>query len=163
MAVLRRDASDRRTNFDAEAIARLTERQQGVISREQLASAGVGNATIDRWLARARLHRVHPHVYALGHAALSLGGRLFAALLYAGDKAVFSHTTAAWIWSLVDVEPTRIHLTAPGRRGSRAVRLALHSHCLSSHGHRASSRSDSWSHASPRGYLFPRSTPESAG
>jgi very-short-patch-repair endonuclease len=54
----------------------------------------------------------------LGHGALSLDARLIAALLYSGDAAVFSHTTAAWIWSLIDAEPTRIHLTVPGRRRS---------------------------------------------
>jgi very-short-patch-repair endonuclease len=49
---------------------------------------------------------------------LSLDGRLIAALLYGGDEAVFSHTTAAWIWSLIDAEPRHIHLTVPGRRSS---------------------------------------------
>jgi very-short-patch-repair endonuclease len=49
---------------------------------------------------------------------VSLDARLIAALLYAGDQAVFSHTTAAWIWSLIVTEPTRIHLTVPGRRSS---------------------------------------------
>ncbi|HEY1237522.1 MAG TPA: DUF559 domain-containing protein [Solirubrobacterales bacterium] len=41
-----------------------------------------------------------------------------AALLYGGDQAVLSHTTAAWLWSLIDAEPKRIHLTIPGRRTS---------------------------------------------
>jgi Protein of unknown function (DUF559) len=31
---------------------------------------------------------------------------------------LFSHTTAAWLWRLVDAEPRRIHLTVPGRRSS---------------------------------------------
>jgi hypothetical protein len=73
---------------------------------------------IARWLGAARLHRVHPAVYAIGHTALSLDGRLFAALLYGGDRSVLSHTTAAWIWSLIDAAPTRIHMTVPGRRPS---------------------------------------------
>jgi very-short-patch-repair endonuclease len=59
---------------------------------------------------------MHPGVYALGHSALSLWGRLSAALLYGGDQAVLSHTTAAWLWSLIETEPRRIHLTVPGRR-----------------------------------------------
>lgn len=75
-------------------------------------------AAISRWLAAGRLHRVHPRVYALGHPALSLDGRLAAALLYGGDQAAFSHATAAWLWSLADVEPKRIHLVVPGRRRS---------------------------------------------
>jgi predicted transcriptional regulator of viral defense system len=116
--LLRRLLSDTRTHFDAEDIAALAERQHGVISRKQLAGAGVANATVARWLAAARLHRIHPGVYALGHQALSLDARLTAALLYGGDQAVFSHTTAAWLWSLIETEPKRIHLTVPGRRSS---------------------------------------------
>lgn len=37
---------------------------------------------------------------------------------YAGPRAVLSHTTAAWVWSLIETEPTRIHVTVPGRRRS---------------------------------------------
>jgi predicted transcriptional regulator of viral defense system len=103
---------------DTKGIAELATRQHGVISRKQLLGAGVVESTVDRWLAGRRLHRIHPGVYALGHSALSLDGRLFAALLYGGDQAVLSHTTAAWAWSLIDAEPMRIHLTVPGRRSS---------------------------------------------
>jgi very-short-patch-repair endonuclease len=89
-----------------------------MISRKQLLVAGVARSSISRWLLAARLHRVHPGVYALGHAALSLDGRLIAALLYGGHQAVLSHTTAAWVWGLIDAQPTRIHLTTSRRRSS---------------------------------------------
>ena len=97
---------------------RLAERQHGVVSTCQLQALGLTRAAATRWAQAGRLHRVHPHVYALGHTALSLDGRLIAALLYGGSEAVLSHTTAAWVWSLVDTEPRRIHLTVPGRRRS---------------------------------------------
>ena len=118
VAILRRIRSGGRTLWDAEAIADLARLQHGVVSRKQLLIAGLGRATIARWLDAARLHRIHPGVYAVGHAALSLDGRLFAALLYGGDHAVLSHTTAAWVWALIEAEPRRIHLTVPGRRSS---------------------------------------------
>ena len=60
---------------------------------------------IARWLRTRRLHRLHRQVFAIGHTALSIEARLWAALLYAGTGAVLSHTTAAWIWSLIDTEP----------------------------------------------------------
>ena len=60
----------------------------------------------------------------MGHPSLPLLGRLWAALLYAGPDAALSHTTAAWLWSLVDVEPKRIHATVLGRP------LSLPSVCL---------------------------------
>jgi Protein of unknown function (DUF559) len=60
----------------------------------------------------------------VGHSALFLDGRLNAALLYGGDRGVPSHTTAAWIWSLTEAQPSHIHLTVPGRRRSLpAVRI----------------------------------------
>ena len=102
----------------AEGLGRLAQRQHGVVSRAQLHSQGVAGSAITRWLMAGRLHRIHPHVYALGHRALSLEGQLWAALLYAGGGAVLSHTTAAWIWSLVDAEPRQIHLVARDRRRS---------------------------------------------
>jgi very-short-patch-repair endonuclease/predicted transcriptional regulator of viral defense system len=107
-----------RDTVDAEALVRLAERQHGVLSSTQLKVCGMSRAAISRWTGAGRLHRVHPRVYALGHGALSLWGRLWAALLYAGPGAAFSHTTAAWVWSLIDAEPKRIHLTVPGRRRS---------------------------------------------
>jgi predicted transcriptional regulator of viral defense system len=118
MAGLCPDAPAGRDQLDAEGIAELATSQRGVISRKQLLIAGVSKSSIARWLATSRIHRIHPGVYALGHASLSLHGRLIAALLYGGDQAVLSHTTAGWAWKLIDVEPTRIHLTVPGRRSS---------------------------------------------
>ena len=71
---------------------------------------------------------------------MSLGvlGRVHAALLYGGAEAALSHTTAAWWWRLIDVEPRTVHLTVPGRRRSAAVRVhharrarvAVHNHLL---------------------------------
>ena len=94
-----------------------------MLSRQQLEHYGVYGSAITRWLRDGRLHRIHPHVYAVGHTAISLDGRLIAALRYGGDEAVLSHTTAAWVWSLIEAEPTRIHLTVPcGRRSLPGVR-----------------------------------------
>jgi hypothetical protein len=110
--------SDSRTQIDAEALDVLVVRQSGVVSRQQLRDLGFSDTMIARWLESGRLHRLHRQVFAVGHTAISIEGRLWAALLYAGRDAVFSHTTAAWLWRLIDAEPTRIHLIGPGRRSS---------------------------------------------
>jgi Protein of unknown function (DUF559)/Transcriptional regulator, AbiEi antitoxin len=110
--------SDSRTHTDAEAIEAMVVRQRGVLSRQQLRDLGLSDTMIARWLRTGRLHRLHRQVFAIGHTALSIEARLWAASLYAGTGAVLSHTTAAWIWSLIDIEPTRIHLTVCGRRSS---------------------------------------------
>jgi predicted transcriptional regulator of viral defense system len=125
MADVRKERPAERAKFDARGLAELAAQQHGVISRRQLARCGLSGSSVSRWVASGRLHPVYPHVYALGHAALSLEGRLIAALLYAGPGAALSHTTAAWRWSLIEAEPRLIHLTVPGRRRSR-TKIRIH-------------------------------------
>ena len=49
---------------------------------------------------------------------------LAAALLWAGPGALLSHTTAAYLWRLVDAEPKVIHISSPRRLGrTRGVRV----------------------------------------
>jgi hypothetical protein len=116
MVDVRQSTPAQRAKVDASGVARLAKRQGGVLSRGQLEAAGVSSSAVSRWVDLGRLHRIHCRVYALGHTALPVEGRLHAALLYAGHGAAFSHTTAGWLWQIIDTEPTRIHLTVPGRR-----------------------------------------------
>jgi hypothetical protein len=118
MPYLRQVRFAQRNKGDANGLARLAMRQHGVVTAAQLQGAGLSRPAISRWTASGHLHRVHPRVYAVGHSALSLDGRLAAALLYAGSSAAFSHTTAAWLWRFIEAEPQTIHLTVPGRRHS---------------------------------------------
>jgi len=118
MAKPRSIASVHRTRRDAIGVARLAARQRGLVSRAQLRGCGLANATVARWIAAGRLHRIHPGVYAVGHAALNSEGRLIAALLYGGPCSALSHATAAWWWQLLDVEPLVIRVRATGRRQS---------------------------------------------
>lgn len=130
------DGSAQRNPRDIVRLAAVAGRQHGAVSVAQLYASGVTKFAIARWVAAGRLHRVHPGVYALGHSSLPLFGRLWAALLYAGPDAAFSHTTAAWLWSLIDTEPQRIHLTVPGRPTSLLAVCLHHSGRLESTRHR---------------------------
>lgn len=96
-------------------LARLAQRQHGVVSWGQLRALGFGRNAISNAVKAARLVRVHPRVYAVGHGRIDLRGRLIAALLYAGAGAALSHTTAAWHWKLLGARPSVIHVSAPGR------------------------------------------------
>jgi hypothetical protein len=62
-----------------------------------------------------RLHRIHPGVYAVGHPGLSSGGRLAAALLYAGPGAALHGFTGASWFRIVKTAPTDIHVCTPRR------------------------------------------------
>jgi very-short-patch-repair endonuclease len=69
---------------------------------------------------------LHPGVFALGHAALSIRGRWLAATFACGEHAVLSHGTAAALWELMTGQPRTFHVTVPGTAGRdmpRGVRL----------------------------------------
>lgn len=118
MAELPRLTPTPRARDAAVQVARLAERQWGIVTRMQLQQCGLSGTGVSRWVHDGRLHRVHPGVYAVGHRALGVEGRLAAALFYAGPGAMLSHVTAAWWWQLLRAEPRRIHVSTPGRRRS---------------------------------------------
>jgi very-short-patch-repair endonuclease len=89
-----------------------------VIADWQLIECGVSRPAISRWVVSGRLHRVYPRVYAVGHRALSLEGRLLAPVLYAGPGAALSHASAAHWWEVLPYLPDTIHVTSPRRRRS---------------------------------------------
>jgi hypothetical protein len=105
-------------------VAELAERQWGVISRWQLEAAGVAKAEVVRWMHERRLHRIYPGVYAVGHPALGLEGKMAAALFYAGPGAALCGVTAGFWLGLLQAKPKRIHVCLHGRRVSlREVRV----------------------------------------
>jgi predicted transcriptional regulator of viral defense system len=105
-------------------VAELAGRQWGVVSRAQLRALSVTPATVDEWVRRGRLHRVHRGVYAVGHTALRVEGRRLAAVLACGPGAVLSHVSAAAHWGLLQTAATRIDVTAPAtRRGGPGIRV----------------------------------------
>jgi hypothetical protein len=56
-----------------------------------LRAAGLDGSAVSRRRARGNLHRVHPGVYAYGHATLSREGRWLAAVYAGGEGAALSH------------------------------------------------------------------------
>jgi hypothetical protein len=100
-------------------VARVAEKQSGVVTRTQLIECGLGAATISRWVEHGHLHRIHQGVYSVGHRGLSVHGHLVAALFYAGPGAALSHGTAAWWWRLIEARPRRIDISIRGRLQGR--------------------------------------------
>ena len=85
---------------------------------------GIANATIADWVQNGYLHPVLPRVYAVGHAARSVEGNLWAAVLYAGPGAMLSHATALWWRGLIDKQPRPIQVTTPRRcRSQPGIRV----------------------------------------
>jgi predicted transcriptional regulator of viral defense system len=117
--------------LDAE-MARLRERQHGVIATRQLAALGLARGGVARRAQAGRLHRIHRGVYAVGHRVLTVDGRRMAAVLAAGPGAVLSHASAAALWELRPTSATRIDVSVrstagrgkrPGLRIHRTARL----------------------------------------
>jgi very-short-patch-repair endonuclease len=113
-------------------VARLAERQHGVVAARQLAAIGLSRNAVSARAQAGRLHRVHRGVYAVGHTVLTVNGRRMAAVLAAGPGAALSHASAAALWQIRPTSATRIDVSVrsaagrgkrPGLRIHRAARL----------------------------------------
>ncbi len=98
-------------------VARLAERQHGVVAFGQLLALGVGERSVHRRIEAGRLHAIHRGVYAVGHPKLTAKGVWMAAVLACGSRAALSHRSAAELWELLDGQRHPIDVTAPNRRG----------------------------------------------
>jgi hypothetical protein len=106
------------------AVARVADRQWGVVGVAQLRAAGVAAGALKHQAATGRLRPLHRGVYAVGHRRLRPEGHWLAAVLACGDGAVLSHASAAALWGIRASTATRIDVTAPGmRRGRSGIRV----------------------------------------
>jgi very-short-patch-repair endonuclease len=108
------------------AIARLAERQHGVVTVGQLRSLGLGARGARHREASGRLHRIHRRVYAVGRPDLTDRGRWMAAVLAYGNEAALSHRAAAAHRGLRPSASPKIDVTVP-RRSVRS-RPGIHVH-----------------------------------
>jgi very-short-patch-repair endonuclease len=109
---------------DDELIARLAVVQHGVVARGQLLALGLSDDAIRHRLARGRLRRLYPGVYAVGHEALGFLGHVMAAVLCMGNGAVASHDTGTGLWELETPRTDLIHVTVPqARRPQQGIEI----------------------------------------
>jgi very-short-patch-repair endonuclease len=109
-------------------VAHIATSQNGSITNEQLARVGLRHSAIGRRSENGTLHRVFRGVYLVGHEALAPFARETAALLVAGDDAVLSHCSAAFLWGIVAPPPpdAEVHLTVIGRKIRSRPGLTAH-------------------------------------
>src|SRR5579884_860681 len=94
------------------AIARIAEQQHGLITRRQLHAAGVDEAAVRHRVASGRIVRVRQHVFRVPGAPATREQAILAAVLAFGPGAVVSHTTAAALWGLPNVDYERMELSS---------------------------------------------------
>ncbi len=73
--------------YRPKSLTGLAAEQYGVVSAEDLRACGLDDRAISRRVAQGWLHRVHPSVFALGHAGLTPEGRWLAAVKACGPGA----------------------------------------------------------------------------
>jgi predicted transcriptional regulator of viral defense system len=95
-----------------------------------LLAAGVGPNAVKRRARSGHLHRVHRGVYIVGHLALAPRAEEFAALLACGERALISHRSAAYLWSIVAERREDVDVTLVGanRRPRTGIRLHFATH-----------------------------------
>jgi very-short-patch-repair endonuclease len=129
-------------------IAKIAERQHGVISIAQARSAGVSDDAMRARVQAGRMHRLHQGVYAVGHEALSPEGRWIAAVLAVGRRpmrgnsvldywgAAVSHRSAAFLWGLLPVAdgPADVVVSGDAGKGRRhGIRVHRSQSLVSTH------------------------------
>jgi very-short-patch-repair endonuclease len=106
------------------AIARIAERQLGLITIAQLSAVRAGRTAVSKRVRAGRLHRLYRGVYAVGHRNLSREARWLAAVFACGPGAVLSHRSAAACWGIRPQSSGPIEVTVPGT-GGRSHRPGL--------------------------------------
>jgi hypothetical protein len=107
-------------------LARLADRQHGVVSRAQLRHLGWSDAATSRGVADGRLHRLFRGTFSVGRARVDNRGRLQAAVLACGQGAVVSHRSAGSLLRLLDKGPVVIDVIAPPARGRKVDGVSFH-------------------------------------
>jgi len=105
-----------------QAIARIANKSRGVVSRTELARAGVTPEQIRTRLRKGSLIGVHRGVYRVGHQAPSREPRYLAAVKACGDQAVLCGGAAAHLWGIVKGHLPLPEVVAPVRRLVPGVR-----------------------------------------
>jgi very-short-patch-repair endonuclease len=103
------------------AVARISERQHGAVSRDQLRKVGLTKAAIEQATVTGRLYPLFRSTFAVGHPRRDRSCRLLAAVLACGEGAVVSHGTAAALHGLWDFWTPDVEVIAPVEAGRKHV------------------------------------------
>ncbi len=105
------------------------ERQEGLLTRADLAELGVHQRRVRRMVLAGHWHEVLPGVLALGHGALSRRGQFLAAALWVGGDAALSHDSAAAFYGWLPEDPKdwpTIHVSTTGHRVKSRPGVVVH-------------------------------------
>src|SRR5690625_1705986 len=106
---------------DLDDVQRTAKRQSFVLTRRQLLAKGANPDWISRRVASGRWQRSYPGVYVVHTGSMSWRTQMVAALHYAGENAVLSHSSAAQFWFPETFPPVRqlVEVSVPRERRVR--------------------------------------------
>jgi very-short-patch-repair endonuclease len=108
------------------AIARAGERQDNVVTVEQLRQAGLGRGAIAHRVQTRVMQRLYRGVYLLGAAPPTPMARARAAVCACGAGAALSHRSAAEIYRLLPETDGGVDVTVVGRNPGAEPGIRLH-------------------------------------
>ena len=97
-------------------LAELLAEQADAVSGRQLNSVGVTESWVRARVRSGAWQRGYAGTYVAHSVALSLITRIWSAILYAGDGAMASYQTAAWLHRLEERPSRVVHVTIPSCR-----------------------------------------------
>lgn len=101
-------------------------RQYGVVTHEQLLTAGLSRSQITYLLKKERVVPLHRGVYRMAAVPPSAEADLTAALLAAGPRSFASHRTGAAIWKMPGFELAKPELTVVSRSTPSLANVDAH-------------------------------------
>jgi hypothetical protein len=105
----------------------LARRQHGLVTHAQARARGLSQRSLSRRVASGRLQRLLPGVFVVAGAPETWEQRVLAAVLAAGPGALASHTTAAALWSMPDLDRLPcVEVTVPHPRLPRVAGAQVH-------------------------------------
>lgn len=101
------------------AVADLSRRQFGVLGADQLQRLGFTAASLRRATERGQFERVHPRVFWVTAAPITLDQRYMAALLYRGNGTALCNVSAAQKQGLIGGRPSKVEIVCTRRLTAR--------------------------------------------
>ncbi len=112
--------------MDHEVVGRIASAQHGVVTFDQLRVRGVSAGTIQYFVDRGYLERMHLGVFRVRGAPSSYPQSLVAAYLAIGPEATASHRSAACVHDLLTYREPPIEVTTIRRRSPEIAGVIVH-------------------------------------
>jgi hypothetical protein len=109
------------------SLGEVARRQWGVVTRAQLAEAGLGDKGVAEWVQSDRIRRLYRGIYAYGHDRLRPEGHWLAAVMACGPGAALSHRSAAQLCEIRQNSSALVDVTVPTQNGRiRRAGIRIH-------------------------------------